>query len=244
MKTPLVLAQLALVVSVVAFLMILSEKSPSTIPEPLSLESSLDEERLNELDSQIEKLTRENQYLQERIEALESRAGSARRSALAESSGSEEELEALRAEVRAELDRRGESLAQGASDPSNFSERVSEALEELGVTKARENARRGAEKRTARLSEKLTEVAEQLGLNGTQEGALESSLTTLYSTQSNYRVMWETGQVTEKEDFAEIMQGDMDLFLTEISGFLSPQQYEGYVNLEGGDLFPDGTSGK
>ena len=110
------------------------------------------------------------------------------------------------------------------------------------MTEAIDNAAKQVASRSARLKKSMPEAAQKLGLTSQQESALEASLTAHYEKRANFGVLWATGEVESRADFGEIAKSDLDVFLAELGGFLTPQQLELYLSLQD-NTFPGGPGG-
>lgn len=103
-----------------------------------------------------------------------------------------------------------------------------------------DRAQRELEGRLAMLEAGVT-TAPRKPASSPLESSLEASLLTLYE-RAIYGVRWASGEVQEKSDLREIEQESMTSFLTDLGGFLTPQQLEDYLALQG-DVFPGGEDG-
>ena len=208
------------------------ESAPAPAPVSRGLEPSA------ELLARLDEIHASQLRLEERVSMLEVRDGGSR---LPASVASQEELEELREELLGSLE--GSSPPKGSmkgGTPSpDFTEQVEISMKEIQVNTAREKAASRVDQVALALEGKLPEVANQLGLTANQEASLESSLMNLHTARANYSVLWASGEISEKSEFGPIEQANMATFMGELESYLTPQQLQEYLALDG-RLFPGG----
>lgn len=158
---------------------------------------------------------------------------------------SKSEFDALQEELRTVLgitpsrDRR-ESAESPVSEISlEFKQQVSEALTEVRKKEQVEEVQKWQESRAARLKEMMPEVTQKLGLAPYQQELMQSALEGIYQAQADVKA----GSADDMPDGRtprEVWDDNLQAFLGELGGFLTPHQLELYRTLEA-DLFPGGA---
>ncbi len=230
MRAALGMATLALLLGGVALLAALSGRgAPGPERDPPALARAAPNA---ELRARLDALASENRDLRERLALLEARPAPDARAPATAGLATVEELEALRAELRAAVAARARP-DEGAGDAAPvFKERVAETLSEIRHEEAVAKVRSQQERRLERLDETMPKVEEWLGLSPYQSDRMRSALLVQYEREAELVRRWEAGE--DPELLGERKVADREQHLAEVAAFLSAQQYETYAARVGG----------
>ena len=174
--------------------------------------------------ARLDALAEDNRALRERIAVLELRPAAGSRAPVVPLEGlvAQEEFDAFRTRVEATLARLG-PLPQ---EPGEFQEQVAEALSTIRKQERVAQVRSSMEQRLAELDEMMPRLEQRLGLSAYQSNRMRSALLARYERDDELVRMWEDG--ADNQVLGERKASNHQAFREELSGFLSPQQQEGF----------------
>ena len=236
MKNPLLVALLALAVSGLCLVVLLTNPLETGVREAAAGASTAHDSQADVLE-RIGELAEAQRQLRERLERLEVRPAPALRAPAEASAVSREEFEAFRDELLGALDeapgpddpRRGEALSPAEID--DFRAHVAEAITEIRKQETADKLR-AVEQRAERLEVVLPMWAQRLDLSPDQTGRLRAALLARYDREADVLRRWEAG--APPEVLGELKRNDREVHRLELAEFLTPEQLAAFPSLLGG----------
>ena len=237
MKSPLIVALLALAVSAVGFTTVFmnapgprstpSKGSRGAAPEPAATLGPGPD-----LLARIGELAQENRELRDRLTSLELRPAPEQRAPVTGAFVSREEFDAFRDELLASLggSRRLVEASHEKPPPmelEDFREHVAGVLYDIRKQEAVAKFR-SLDERTAELDEDMPRFEEWLELTRDQSDRMRSVLLAQYEREADIIRRWEEGE--DPEVLGAMKRNDREVHREELAEVLTPEQFETYTS--------------
>jgi hypothetical protein len=219
MKTPTILALLAVVLSGLALLTSLLRAPDATPPSDAAPISSIDADRA----ALLERL----EQLAARVELLSLQPTPEPVQPLGDVYATRAELDTLREELQAglaALARDGLANPDALAGSAAFQEQVATTLEALRKEEAVDGVKAKQERRAAELAASMPAYQEWLGMTDQQTDQLQSALERRHAREAALLQLWEDG--VDDQLLGEHKRNDQITWQSELQGFLSEEQIE------------------
>lgn len=226
MKLPILLSAAALTISGLALLTNLNSSPEGALVEP----TVNNDTGLNQVRDEIAALRGELNDLSGRLEVLANRPAAPARipaGALVEQS----DLDALRADLLAELTTSGSSPGGKAAAAEGLKNDVAAALEEVRAAERAAKAEAKGAAATAKLDTQMPEYQQQLGLTNAQTDGLRGVIEARNERVAEMMRLWESG---DRAAAGELKSNEAETYQAELQGVLNQQQVEQFNAMGGG----------
>ena len=226
MKLPILLSAAALTISGLALLTNLNSSPEGALVEP----TVNNDTGLNQVRDEIAALRGELNDLSGRLEVLANRPAAPARipaGALVEQS----DLDALRADLLAELTTSGSSPGGKAAAAEGLKNDVAAALEEVRAAERAARAEAKGAAATAKLDTQMPEYQQQLGLTNAQTDGLRGVIEARNERVAEMMRLWESG---DRAAAGELKGNEAETYQAELQGVLNQQQVEQFNAMGGG----------
>ena len=180
------------------------------------------------LHAELDQLEQQGWILSERLSALEGRSAPPGPPAALSGYATEEELAALREELRMALGLRAPLAGRERLDPGSavFEEQVAEALSALRKQERARGYRAKQEGRLQWIAETMPKIEQWLALTPAQSGEMRAALEMQLQRDAQVLAAWEAGD--GGESLGQVKQQNLQTHYQELSVILTPEQLQTY----------------